>query len=78
MANNYNAIKLATEKMTIKIKEYIATHKELQQDAVSIGDMKKCGNECGCHFTYVDQVIMFGKIFQYDTIENGKFKTYRF
>lgn len=78
MKTDYNTIKEATERMTNKIKAFISTHKELQQDKVSVGDLRRCGNECGCHFTYVLQVINFGKIIHYDTIVNGKLKTYKF
>ena len=73
-----DTIRLETEKMTNKIKEYIANHKELQQEKVSIQDLNNCAEECGCHHYYVLQVLTFGKITRYETMENGKLKVYKF
>lgn len=75
---NKNTIKKATEQKANEIKKFIENHKELQQEKVTMKDLNRCAKECGCHYYYVMQVMRFGKIVHYETIENGKLKEYRF
>lgn len=53
---------MTKQELTKKIKDYIKTHPEMQQDLITVADLDKCAEACGCHRYYVMLVCRYGRI----------------